>query len=51
MLKPFKKFTFIKGDISDNAFIDKLFDEYKYFIELEYSYYKVDGKAPIYLTN
>lgn len=32
MLKPFKKFTFIKGDISDKAFIDKLFDEYKFDI-------------------
>ena len=30
MLKPFDKFTFIKGDISDKAFIDKLFDEYKF---------------------
>lgn len=30
MLKPFKKFKFIKGDISDKAFIDKLFDEYKF---------------------
>ena len=32
MLKPFKKFKFIKGDISDKAFIDKLFDEYKFDI-------------------
>ena len=32
MLKPFKKFTFIKGDISDKAFINKLFDEYKFDI-------------------
>ena len=30
MLKPFDKFAFIKGDISDKAFIDKLFDEYKF---------------------
>ena len=32
MLKPFKKFKFIKGDISDKSFIDKLFDEYKFDI-------------------
>lgn len=32
MLKPFKKFTFIKGDISDKAFINKLFNEYKFDI-------------------
>ena len=32
MLKPFDKFTFIKGDISDKAFIDKLFNEYKFDI-------------------
>lgn len=32
MLKPFKKFKFIKGDISDKEFIDKLFDEYKFDI-------------------
>lgn len=32
MLKPYKKFTFIKGDISDKKFIDKLFDEYKFDI-------------------
>lgn len=32
MLKPFNKFTFIKGDISDKAFIDKLFGEYKFDI-------------------
>ena len=32
MLKPFDKFTFIKGDISDKSFIDKLFDEYKFDI-------------------
>lgn len=32
MLKPYDKFTFIKGDISDKAFIDKLFDEYKFDI-------------------
>ncbi len=30
MLKPYKKFTFIKGDISDKSFIDKLFDEYNF---------------------
>lgn len=28
-LKPFKKFTFIKGDISDKAMIMKAFEEYK----------------------
>lgn len=32
MLKPYKKFTFIKGDISDKPFIDKLFDEYRFDI-------------------
>ena len=32
MLKPYKKFTFIKGDISDKTFVDKLFDEYKFDI-------------------
>ena len=32
MLKPFEKFTFIKGDISDKVFINKLFDEYKFDI-------------------
>ena len=32
MLKPFKKFTFVKGDLSDKAFIDKLFNEYKFDI-------------------
>lgn len=32
MLKTFDKFTFIKGDISDKVFIDKLFDEYKFDI-------------------
>lgn len=32
MLKPFNKFIFIKGDISDKAFIDKLFNEYKFDI-------------------
>ena len=32
MLKPFEKFTFIKGDISDKSFIDKLFDEYHFDI-------------------
>ena len=30
MLKKFDKFTFIKGDISDKSFIDKLFNEYKF---------------------
>ena len=32
MLKSFDKFTFIKGDISDKTFIDKLFNEYKFDI-------------------
>ena len=32
MLKQYDKFTFIKGDISDKSFIDKLFDEYKFDI-------------------
>ena len=31
-LKGFDKFTFIKGDISDKKFIDKLFNEYKFDI-------------------
>ena len=30
MLKPFDKFIFVKGDISDKPFTDKLFDEYKF---------------------
>ena len=30
MLRGFDKFTFIKGDISDKGFIDKLFNEYKF---------------------
>ncbi len=30
MLKGYKNFKFIKGDISDKPFIDKLFDEYKF---------------------
>ena len=30
MLRWFDKFTFIKGDISDKWFIDKLFNEYKF---------------------
>ena len=30
MLKPFDKFEFVKGDISDKQFINKLFDEYKF---------------------
>jgi len=32
MLKKFDKFTFIKGDISDKWFIDKVFNEYKFDI-------------------
>lgn len=32
MIKPFNKFTFIKGDISDKPFIDKLFNEHKFDI-------------------
>lgn len=32
MLESYEKFTFIKGDISDKAFIDKLFDEHKFDI-------------------
>ncbi len=32
MLKPYDKFIFIKGDISDKAFIDKLFNDYKFDI-------------------
>ena len=32
MLSPFKNFTFIKGDISDKSFIDKLFNEYNFDI-------------------
>ena len=32
ILKGFDKFTFIKGDISDKEFIDKLFNEYKFDI-------------------
>lgn len=32
MLKPFKKFTFVKCDISDKVSIDKLFDEHKFDI-------------------
>ncbi len=30
MLRPHDKFTFIKGDISDKIFINKLFDEYRF---------------------
>ena len=30
MLKPFKNFTFIKGDISDKCFIDNLFEKEKF---------------------
>ena len=29
MLKKFDKFIFLKGDISDKKFLDKLFEEYK----------------------
>ena len=32
MLESYDKFMFIKGDISDKAFIDKLFDEYEFDI-------------------
>ena len=32
MLSSFKNFKFIKGDISDKAFIDKLFNEYRFDI-------------------
>lgn len=32
LLKPNKKFTFIKGDISDKPFIDELFDKYEFDI-------------------
>ena len=32
MLKSFKNFTFIKGDLADKPFIDKLFDEYHFDI-------------------
>ena len=32
MLKLFDKFAFIKGDILDKTFIDKLFNEYKFDI-------------------
>ncbi len=32
MLQKFGKFTFIKGDISDKLFLDKLFNEYKFDI-------------------
>ena len=32
MLKGYSNFIFIKGDISDKAFIDKLFNEYKFDI-------------------
>ena len=32
MLKPYNKFEFIKGDISDKPFVDKLFGEYKFDI-------------------
>ena len=32
MLKEYSNFKFVKGDISDKAFIDKLFNEYKFDI-------------------
>ena len=32
ILNPYNNFKFIKGDISDKAFIDRLFDEYKFDI-------------------
>lgn len=32
MLKAYNNFTFIKGDISDKPFIDRLFDKYKFDI-------------------
>lgn len=32
LLKPFDKFKFVKGDISDSLFINNLFDEYKFEI-------------------
>ncbi len=32
MLSSFKNFTFVKGDISDKAFLDKLFNEYYFDI-------------------
>ncbi len=32
MLRNFRKFLFIKGDISDKSFIDRLFNEYKFDI-------------------
>ena len=32
MLSKFDRFTFIKGDISDKAFIDKLFNDYRFDI-------------------
>ena len=32
MLKPFKQFTFVKGDISDKEFIERLFSQYKFDI-------------------
>ena len=32
MLKPFKNFTFVKGDISDKCFIDNLFEKEKFDI-------------------
>ena len=30
MLKPYKNFKFIKGDISDKSFVDKLFNKYNF---------------------
>ena len=32
MLSPFKNFTFVKGDLADKVFIDRLFDEYHFDI-------------------
>lgn len=32
MLKPYNKFKFVKGDLSDKEFINKLFDEYHFDI-------------------
>ena len=32
MLKSFKNFTFVKGDLADKVFIDRLFDEYHFDI-------------------
>jgi nucleoside-diphosphate-sugar epimerase len=32
LLKPYKQFVFIKGDISNKVFVDKLFDEHRFDI-------------------